>query len=63
MKDDLRPYVWGGGFYFLEVVMKRRVLSMENDPRWEQYKLFSAYAFPCAGLTVPVDITGLYEWM
>lgn len=43
--------------------MKRRVLSMENDPRWEQYKLFSAYAFPCAGLTVPVDITGLYEWM
>ena len=43
--------------------MKRRVLSMENDPRWEQYKLFSAYAFPCAGLAVPVDITGLYEWM
>ena len=43
--------------------MKRRVLSMEQDPRWEQYRLFSGYAFPCAGLTVPVDITALYEWM
>ena len=43
--------------------MKRRILSMENDPRWEQYQLFSSYAFPCAGLTVPVDITALYEWM
>lgn len=31
----------GRGSVFLEVVMKCRVLSMEQDPRWEQYRLFS----------------------
>ena len=38
--------------------MERRVISMDRDPRREQFQLFSGYTFPYAGVTV--QLTMLY---
>ena len=39
--------------------MERRVISMDRDPRREQFQLFSGYTFPYAGVTVQLDVTAL----
>lgn len=39
--------------------MERRVISMDRDPRREQFQLFSGYTFPYAGVTVQMDVTAL----
>lgn len=38
------------------------VIDMENDPRKDQYKLFTSYANPAVGLTAKVDVTDLVRF-
>ena len=38
--------------------MKKRIIDMEKDPRWEQYAYFAPLRDPYVGVTCRVDAAG-----